>query len=72
VNSWPRISAITLFVDDLDSARAFYEEAFGLSTYFEDPNSVVFKFGDTLINLLDEPSAPELISPAALAPSAAG
>ena len=69
---WPSISAITLFVEDLDNAKSFYKEAFGLSTYFEDPQSVVFKFGDTLINLLNEPAVPELISPATLAPRTAG
>jgi catechol 2,3-dioxygenase-like lactoylglutathione lyase family enzyme len=72
VTKWPSISAITLFVDDLDAAKSFYERAFDLSVYFEDPQSVVFKFGDTLINLLSEPAVPELISPAPLAPSTAG
>ena len=68
----PSISAITLLVEDLDIAKTFYEEAFGLSIYFEDPHSAVFKFGDSLLNLLHEPAVPELISPAALGSSATG
>jgi catechol 2,3-dioxygenase-like lactoylglutathione lyase family enzyme len=72
MDPWPSISAITLFVDDLDAAKTFYQEVFGLPIYFEDPDSAVFKFGDTLVNLLVESAVPELISPAALAPTSAG
>jgi catechol 2,3-dioxygenase-like lactoylglutathione lyase family enzyme len=72
VTDWPGISAITLFVEDLDAARTFYEAAFGLPMHFEDQHSVVFKFGDTLLNLLVEPAVPELISPAACALREAG
>jgi catechol 2,3-dioxygenase-like lactoylglutathione lyase family enzyme len=68
----PGISAITLFVEDLDAARTFYDEVFGLPIHFEDSHSAVFRFGDMLVNLLIEPAAPELISPAELAPRAAG
>jgi lactoylglutathione lyase len=72
VENWANISAITLFVEDLDTAKTFYENAFGLPLHFEDPHSAVFKFGHTLVNLLVEPAVPELISPAALAPGTAG
>lgn len=58
------IAAITLFVDDLGSAKDFYQEVFGLPVSFEDPDSIVFKFGDTLINLLTITAAGELIQPA--------
>lgn len=61
------IAAITLFVEDLDSAKNFYQEVFGLPVYFEDPDSAVFKFGDTLINLLTITAAGELIQPAPVA-----
>jgi lactoylglutathione lyase len=72
VSEWAGISAITLFVEDLDAARTFYEAAFGLPIHFEDPQSIVFKFGQTLLNLLVEPAVPELISPAISAPHGAG
>ena len=66
------ISAITLFVEDLAAAKAFYRDVFGLPVVFEDENSAVFTFGNTLINLLKTDAAPELIAPAAVASPAAG
>lgn len=52
-HEWPGgITAITLFVEDLDSAKSFYREVFELPIHHEDDDSVVFKFGDTLVNLL--------------------
>ncbi|HET7531985.1 MAG TPA: VOC family protein [Nocardioidaceae bacterium] len=66
--SWPRgIGAITLFVEDLEAARHFYREVFGLPVAFEDDSSAVFKFGDTLVNLLRTEAAHELIEPAVVA-----
>ena len=70
---WPTgIQAITLIVDDLDETKEFYLRAFGLPVHFEDTESVVFSFGETLINLLARGAAPELINPAGIAPRAAG
>lgn len=66
------ISAITLFVEDLATAKAFYETAFGLPVHYEDDDSVVFNFGNTLINLLKTSEADGLIAPAAVAPAEAG
>jgi catechol 2,3-dioxygenase-like lactoylglutathione lyase family enzyme len=70
---WPRaITAITLFVEDLAAAKQFYLESFGLPVHFEDDNSAVFKFGNTLINLLKLTEADELIAPAKVAGREAG
>jgi catechol 2,3-dioxygenase-like lactoylglutathione lyase family enzyme len=66
------IDAITLFVEDLPAAREFYQEVFHLPIFFEDDNSAVFQFGETVINLLDVRQAPELIEPGVVAPSGAG
>lgn len=66
------IAAITLFVEDLAAARRFYEEVFGLPVVFEDENSAVFRFGETVINLLDVAQAPGLVEPAAVASPDAG
>ena len=66
------IGAITLFVEDLAAAKAFYAGAFGLPVHFEDGASAVFKFGSTLINLLDVREAPELVAPAPVAPADSG
>lgn len=67
-----QIGAVTLFVDDLADAKRFYQEVFELPVHFEDENSAVFQFGDTLINLLDASQAPALISPGAVADRGAG
>lgn len=67
-----RISAITLFVPDVAAAKAFYEAVFGLDVHYEDADSAVFRFGDTLVNLLAEREAPDLVAPAAVAAASAG
>ena len=73
MGTWPGgIFAITLFVEDLDAAKQFYREVFGLPVVFEDDNSAVFDFGNTLINLLKTTEALELISPAVVATREAG
>ncbi len=59
--------AITLFVEDLQAAKEFYVRVFGLPVDYEDENSAVFKFGDTLINLLKTTAARELVEPAQVA-----
>jgi catechol 2,3-dioxygenase-like lactoylglutathione lyase family enzyme len=71
--SWPKqIAAITLFVDDLQAAKEFYQKVFGLPVFFEDDASSVFKFGNTLVNLLKVTAAPELIEPARVADRGSG
>ena len=73
MDSWPRgIGAITLFVDDLEAAKQFYRQVFGLPVAFEDDDSAVFNFGNTLINLLKTSAAQELIEPAVVASREAG
>ncbi|CAN5354668.1 VOC family protein [soil metagenome] len=73
VTSWPKgIGAITLFVEDLAAAKQFYREVFGLTVKFEDDDSAVFDFGNTIINLLKTTAARELIEPAEVAPREAG
>jgi catechol 2,3-dioxygenase-like lactoylglutathione lyase family enzyme len=72
-SSWPvRIGAITLFVEDVAAAKQFYQDVFGLSVTFEDDDSAVFDFGNTLVNLLNATAAEELIEPASVAPLEAG
>ncbi len=73
VVAWPTgIGAITLFVEDLATSREFYRHVFGLPVVFEDEDSAVFAFGSTLVNLLTEPAARELIEPAVVAPREGG
>lgn len=73
LGSWPHeISAITLFVEDLDAAKQFYKDVFGLPLAFEDDDSAVFKFKNTLINLLKTTAGRELIEPAVVASPESG
>ena len=73
MESWPRgITAITLFVEDLAVAKRFYGEVFDLPVAFEDDNSAVFEFGNTMVNLLKTAAAGELIGPAVVASREAG
>ena len=68
MGSWARgIGAITLFVEELEAAKQFYREVFDLPVVFEDDDSTVFNFGNTIINLLKTSAARELIAPAAVA-----
>ena len=66
------IGAITLFTEDLARTKAFYAEAFGLPLVFEDENSAVFGFENTMINLLAVTAAHELIEPGAVGGPDAG
>ena len=73
MGSWPSgIGAITLFVEELGAAKEFYGRAFGLPVMYEDENSAVFKFENTLINLLKTSAAVELIEPVAVASRESG
>ena len=66
------IDFITLFTEDLEQSKAFYQDVFGLRLIFEDENSAVFRFANTGINLLRAGAAGELIRPAAVARRDAG
>ncbi len=67
MDPWPRkLSAITLFAEDLDPMKRFYADVFGVRMIFEDASSAVFDFGNTVINLLSATAVPELIEPATI------
>jgi catechol 2,3-dioxygenase-like lactoylglutathione lyase family enzyme len=66
--SWAeKIYANTLFVADIERSKAFYAQILEKSPIFEDEASVVFQFGELLINLLSQKEAIELITPAKVA-----
>ncbi len=66
------IEVITLFVDDLPAAKAFYLNVFGLTVVFEDAVSVLVKRNNLMLNLLEASEARELIEPALVAARDAG
>ncbi len=71
-NSLTDISAMSLFVDDLQQAKAFYQDVFGVKVAFEDEVAVVVKFDRLILNLMLESEAPSLVTPGAVAPREAG
>ncbi len=66
------ISAISLFVEDLPVAKAFYLDVFGVPVAYEDANCTVVKFDNLLVNLLQITHAPEIVAPATVASADAG
>ena len=56
--------ALTLFVQDLDTSKNFYGRVLGLSLVFQDDVSAVYRCGQTMINLLLDGEAGDLIYPA--------
>ena len=66
------ISAISLFVEDLPAAKAFYLDVFDAPVAYEDENCTVVKFENLLVNLLKVANAPEIIAPGVVAPRDAG
>jgi len=73
MDAWAKgITAITLFVEDLEASREFYRNTFGLPVVFEDADSAVFRFGGTLVNLLRVSEGASLIDPAVVAERESG
>jgi catechol 2,3-dioxygenase-like lactoylglutathione lyase family enzyme len=66
------VGAITLFVEDPRRSQSFYEKVFALPVIWEDEDSAVFQFENTLVNLLKVSAARELIEPGSVASREAG
>ncbi len=58
------VTAITVFVDDLEGCRTFYADVFGQTPIYEDEGSTAYRFGATVVNLLRVELADELVAPA--------
>ena len=67
-----QIGAITIFVADLPQAKAFYQDVFTAPVVYQDPDSVVFDFSGTMINLLESSEAITLVEPETVADRSAG
>lgn len=66
------VGRVTVFVDDVDQARAFYQRIFGLPADQESHGAASFRFQNLIVALPDVPGARELIAPAAVASRGAG
>lgn len=66
------IEVVTLFVNDIAEAKAFYQKVFAPDIVYEDDVSSVLKFSGVMINLLHAAQAPQLVEPSTVAPSGSG
>ncbi len=66
------MGAITLFVDDPQRSKSFYERVFDVPLAFEDDNSAAFAFENMIVNLLAVAAAGELVDPAPVGRGDAG
>ncbi len=66
------VGAITLFGEDPQRSKSFYEDVFDLSAMFEDEDAAAFGFENMIVNLLKLPAARELIEPGAVAAPESG
>lgn len=62
--SLKRVGAITLFVDDPQQSKRFYESVFDTTVIYEDENFAAFWFENMIVNLLSQSAARDLIDPA--------
>jgi catechol 2,3-dioxygenase-like lactoylglutathione lyase family enzyme len=66
------VGAITMFVEDPQRSKSFYERVFEVAAAYQDENAVAFDFENMIVNLLKTPAAHELIDPATVATREAG
>ncbi|MDT4982578.1 MAG: hypothetical protein QOF95_68 [Pseudonocardiales bacterium] len=66
------LEVITLFVENLQEAKAFYNDVFGLEVLYEDHDSAVIQLKNVMINLLVVFEAHDLIAPAPVAAASIG
>jgi catechol 2,3-dioxygenase-like lactoylglutathione lyase family enzyme len=71
-NSLKSVGAITMFIEDPQRSKAFYEKVFGVQAIYEDESAVAFQFENMIVNLLKVDAAHELIEPATVGGGDAG
>jgi catechol 2,3-dioxygenase-like lactoylglutathione lyase family enzyme len=64
--------AVTLLTQDLVASEHFYAELLGLTKVWGDEVSAIYKVGKTMINVLADTQASELLAPAELAEYGSG
>ena len=62
-NSLNSVGAITMFIEDVQRSKSFYEQVFGSQAIYEDDDAVAFRLENMIVNLLKADAAPELIEP---------
>ena len=72
LSRFAEVEVITLFVEDVDAAKAFYVDVLGTEVIFGDEDSAVVKLSNLLINLLGIDNAATLVEPMQVGGPAAG
>jgi len=73
MGEWEKeIGGINLFVEDLDQAKQFYQDIFGMEPVHQDTDMAMFRFKNTMIFLNNAAEADKLIGPARVGPPGAG
>ena len=68
MNAWPKsIGAITLFVEDPQRSKSYYQRVFDVAAIYEDEDATAFRFDNMIVNLLRFSAARGLIGPGAVA-----
>lgn len=63
MTNYAELEVMTLFVEDVDAAKAFYVDVLGTEVLFADEGSAVVKLANLMINLLGIDNAPTLVEP---------
>ena len=66
------LGAVTLFVEDPQRSKSFYQDVFGVPLIYEDDDAVTFKFESMIVNLLKLAAANDLIAPGVVGGREAG
>ncbi len=72
MTNFAEIEVITLFVEDVEAAKAFYVDVLEAEVIFGDEGSAVVKLSNLMINLLGIDNAPTLVEPMQVGGPAAG
>ena len=72
MTDFAELEVVTLFVEDVEAAKAFYVDVLGTQVVFADEGSAVVKLSNLMINLLRVDNAPTLVEPAEVGGPAAG
>jgi len=62
-DSLKKISAMSLFVENVHEVKSFYQDVFDVQVVHEDEVSVAVKFDNLIINLLQVSEASALVEP---------
>lgn len=67
-----KISVVSLFVEDVQATKTFYQDVFGVSVAYEDDAAAGLQFENVMINLVKVEEAAGLVAPAPVASREAG